>query len=1385
MKPRAECCSPKFWLVLAVLAVSGSRARSQKSPPSIGIAVILVGTSDEVAIKDAHEKDDFHHLSVVPRVELVAMNETDPKSIITRICDLMSDRKIQGVVFADDTDQEAIAQILDFISAQTLTPILGIHGGSSMIMADKDESSMFFQFGPSIEQQASVMLNIMEEYDWYIFSIVTTYFPGYQDFVNKIRSTIENSFVGWELEEVLLLDMSLDDGDSKIQNQLKKLQSPIILLYCTKEEATYIFEVANSVGLTGCGYTWIVPSLVAGDTDTVPSEFPTGLISVSYDEWDYGLPARVRDGIAIITTAASDMLSEHSFIPEPKSSCYNTHEKRIYQSNMLNRYLINVTFEGRNLSFSEDGYQMHPKLVIILLNKERKWERVGKWKDKSLQMKYYLWPRMCPETEEQEDDHLSIVTLEEAPFVIVESVDPLSGTCMRNTVPCQKRIVSENKTDEEPGYIKKCCKGFCIDILKKISKSVKFTYDLYLVTNGKHGKKINGTWNGMIGEVVMKRAYMAVGSLTINEERSEVVDFSVPFIETGISVMVSRSNGTVSPSAFLEPFSADVWVMMFVMLLIVSAVAVFVFEYFSPVGYNRCLADGREPGGPSFTIGKAIWLLWGLVFNNSVPVQNPKGTTSKIMVSVWAFFAVIFLASYTANLAAFMIQEEYVDQVSGLSDKKFQRPNDFSPPFRFGTVPNGSTERNIRNNYAEMHAYMGKFNQRGVDDALLSLKTGKLDAFIYDAAVLNYMAGRDEGCKLVTIGSGKVFASTGYGIAIQKDSGWKRQVDLAILQLFGDGEMEELEALWLTGICHNEKNEVMSSQLDIDNMAGVFYMLGAAMALSLITFICEHLFYWQFRHCFMGVCSGKPGMVFSISRGIYSCIHGVAIEERQSVMNSPTATMNNTHSNILRLLRTAKNMANLSGVNGSPQSALDFIRRESSVYDISEHRRSFTHSDCKSYNNPPCEENLFSDYISEVERTFGNLQLKDSNVYQDHYHHHHRPHSIGSASSIDGLYDCDNPPFPTQPRPAGKKPLDLGLPAAKHGPLGDLYGKFSFKSDRYGGHDDLIRSDVSDISTHTVTYGNIEGNAAKRRKQQYKDSLKKRPASAKSRRELDEIELAYRRRPRSPDHKRCFRDKEGLRDFYLDQFRPKENSPHWEHVDLTDLYKERSDSVGGGGPCANRPHLKHAYPQSPTNSKAQKKNRNKLRRQHSYDTFVDLQKEEAALAPRSVSLKDKGRFVEGSPYAHMFEMPAGESAFANSKSSVPTAGHHHHHHSNNPGGGGGYMLSKSLYPDRVTQNPFIPTFGDDQCLLHGSKSYFFRQPSVPGAPKARPDFRALVTNKPVVSALHGAVQGRFQKDICIGNQSNPCVPNNKNPRAFNGSSNGHVYEKLSSIESDV
>lgn len=54
---------------------------------------------------------------------------------------------------------------------------------------------------------------------------------------------------------------------------------------------------------------------------------------------------------------------------------------------------------------------------------------------------------------------------------------------------------------EGVGPLKHCCKGFCIDVLKRLAKIVGFTYDLYLVTNGRHGKNIDGEWNGMVGEV--------------------------------------------------------------------------------------------------------------------------------------------------------------------------------------------------------------------------------------------------------------------------------------------------------------------------------------------------------------------------------------------------------------------------------------------------------------------------------------------------------------------------------------------------------------------------------------------------------------------------------------------------------------------------------------------------------------------------------------------------------------------------------------------------------------------------------------------------------------------------------------------------------------------
>ncbi|KAM9852625.1 uncharacterized protein grin2db [Aulostomus maculatus] len=801
------------------------------------------------------------------------VNDSSPKTVLSQLCELLAARPLQGLVYEEErpprTAWGPLAPMLEFVSAQTGLPIVAVGGGAGLGRMPQESGSIFLQFSSSTALQLEVIFEVLEEYDWTAFSVVSTRHHGYQDFLSVVEGLTDGSFIGWEKKSVVILNVTDDPSGTRTRRLLKENEAQVRLLYCSQEEAEVVFRAAWAAGQAGASHMWFAvgPALSGLGMENLPR----ALFAVRPQGWRDEPRRRIARGVSVLTHGAVAMRKDYGTTGGPNfvTNCM-TDANQTQRLRGRMRYFSNITLGGRDYSFNNDGYLANPFLDVISWTPGRGWEDVGWWENGVLRLRYPAWSRYGPFLKPPDDaQHLRVVTLEERPFVIVELADPASGTCIRDSVPC-RRPFNASATHEGVAPMKQCCKGFCIDILKRLAKIVGFTYDLYLVTNGKHGKKIDGVWNGMIGEVVYKRADMAIGSLTINEERSEVVDFSVPFVETGISVMVSRSNGTVSPSAFLEPYSPAVWVMMFVMCLTVVAVTVFIFEFFSPVGYNRSLQTGKKAGGSTFTIGKSVWLLWAIVFNNSVPVENPRGTTSKIMVLIWAFFAVIFLASYTANLAAFMIQEEYIDTVSGLSDKKFQHPEEQYPPLKFGTVPNGSTEKNIRSNYPDMHQYMGKYNQKGVEEAILNLKTGKLDAFIYDAAVLNYMARKDEGCKVMTIGSGKVFATTGYGIALHKNSRWKRPLDLALLQLVGDDEIEMLERLWLSGICHNDKIEVMSSKLDIDNMAGVFYMLLVAMGLSLLVFAWEHLVYWKLRHC-MATSSGKLDFLLAISRGMYSC----------------------------------------------------------------------------------------------------------------------------------------------------------------------------------------------------------------------------------------------------------------------------------------------------------------------------------------------------------------------------------------------------------------------------------------------------------------------------------------------------------------------------------
>lgn len=63
----------------------------------------------------------------------------------------------------------------------------------------------------------------------------------------------------------------------------------------------------------------------------------------------------------------------------------------------------------------------------------------------------------------------------------------------------------------------------------------------------------------------------------------------------------------------------------------------------------------------------------------------------------------------------------------------------------------------------------------------------EIHAFIYDATVLEYNAGRDDECDLITVG--KWYAMTGYGVGFPKGSPYIGEVNKVILELQQNGNL--------------------------------------------------------------------------------------------------------------------------------------------------------------------------------------------------------------------------------------------------------------------------------------------------------------------------------------------------------------------------------------------------------------------------------------------------------------------------------------------------------------------------------------------------------------------------------------------------------------------
>lgn len=257
----------------------------------------------------------------------------------------------------------------------------------------------------------------------------------------------------------------------------------------------------------------------------------------------------------------------------------------------------------------------------------------------------------------------------------------------------------------KPTYTKMathCCYGLAMDLLENIAQELEFDFHLYIVEDGLYGSRKlikpfhriyeyknvakdliamnnnnyraqyrNGhsvfennaeggyvydtdlnedieKWNGIVGDLVSGAAHMSFAALSVAAARAEVIDYSQPYFFGGVSILAAPNQRPDIPLlAFLLPFSPELWIAIFTSLN-VTAIAVAIYEWLSPFGLNPW---GRQRS-KNFSISSALWVMWGLLCGHLVAFKAPKSWPNKFLINVWGGFSVIFVASYTANIAA-------------------------------------------------------------------------------------------------------------------------------------------------------------------------------------------------------------------------------------------------------------------------------------------------------------------------------------------------------------------------------------------------------------------------------------------------------------------------------------------------------------------------------------------------------------------------------------------------------------------------------------------------------------------------------------------------------------------------------------------------------------
>lgn len=367
-------------------------------------------------------------------------------------------------------------------------------------------------------------------------------------------------------------------------------------------------------------------------------------------------------------------------------------------------------------------------------------------------------------------------------------------------------------------------KGFCIDVFTAAVSLLPYAVPYEFIPYG-DGLK-NPSYMELVTKVATGDFDGAVGDIAIVTNRTKIVDFTQPFVTSGLVVVTPFKKLNTGAWAFLRPFSPLLWGVTAAFFIVVGIV-VWTLEH-------RINDEFRGP--PKKQLITILWFSLSTLFFSHR--QNTVSTLGRVVLILWLFVVLIINSSYTASLTSILTVQQMYSPIKGVETlKKLNEPIGYQV---------GSFAQHYLSEEIGIDASMLKplgSPEEYATKLELGPEKGGVAAVVDERPYVDLFLSSQ--CKFRIVG--QEFTKAGWGFAFPRDSPLAVDLSTAILTLSENGDLQRIYDKWLTrSSCSLETAELESDRLHLQSFWGLFLICGIACCIALF------IYFWQiirqFRH---------------------------------------------------------------------------------------------------------------------------------------------------------------------------------------------------------------------------------------------------------------------------------------------------------------------------------------------------------------------------------------------------------------------------------------------------------------------------------------------------------------------------------------------------------